>query len=217
MKFIKITLALTALCAITTHAHANDNTPKAKMGQPYLGVKAGIVDILDAGYDVPARAPIEPIPDVIHDAPARAPIEPINDVIYDAPARASNGFRTVTYGVYGGYQLNNGYGIELYYNTADGHKDVSGFDFYTKVQMYGGYVTYNHNFTDKLYGKVKIGMGHTNIDVKSISYQKSRKESHNDSAVGLNIGYNLNKKFALDAELYGSHARALTLGAKVKF
>ncbi len=122
------------------------------------------------------------------------------------------------YGVYGGYNFDPNFGVEVEYLGSD---DANYYNGDVDAKTYGAYGTYRYAFanTGGLYAKGKLGVARTEIDASSTF--PSRKVSEKDTSIagGVGLGYSINPDFGIEAEydILGSDADLWTVGAHLKF
>lgn len=131
------------------------------------------------------------------------------------------------YGVYGGYNFGNGFGVEAEFLGSDEVKTTVGaatVDY--KVKNYGIYGTYNYNFANSpLYLKAKLGGAKSemestaNVTVGSTSISRSGSSDTSGLAYGVGLGYSPSKNFGVEAEYtrITQDDGLITLGANLKF
>lgn len=106
------------------------------------------------------------------------------------------------YGVYGGYNFDQNYGVEVEYQGADSEKyKFGGTDYEVKAKTYGAYGTYRHQVTGApVYLKGKLGVAKTEIEDKSVSNSSYRSEKDRTSlAGGVGLGYQPTANFGIEA------------------
>ena len=128
------------------------------------------------------------------------------------------------YGVYGGYNFDPNFGIEVEYVGSD-DADYRGGDIDAKT--YGAYGTYRYAFPNTgLYAKGKLGVAKTEVEgdfTRNIGGTEIRTETYSDSdtslAGGVGLGFSVNPDFAIEAEYdkLGSDSDLWTVGAHLKF
>ena len=123
------------------------------------------------------------------------------------------------YGVYGGYNFDPNFGVEVEYVGSD-DADYYGGDIDAKT--YGAYGTYRYAFPNSgLYAKGKVGIAKTELEASATVAGITRKASVDDTSLagGIGLGYAVNQDFSVEAEydIVGSDADLMTIGAHVKF
>ncbi len=132
----------------------------------------------------------------------------------------ADGFDDATaYGVYGGYNFNSNFGVEVeYLGSSDADVSVRGVDLEYDVKTYGIYGTYRYAFPNTaLYAKGKLGIAKNEINASALGVNIS--EDDTGIAAGLGLGYSVNPDFDIEAEyaVIDSDINLLTVGAKLKF
>ncbi len=123
------------------------------------------------------------------------------------------------YGVYGGYNFDPNFGVEVEYVGSD-DADYYGGDIDAKT--YGAYGTYRYAFPNSgLYAKGKVGIAKTELEASATVAGITRKASVDDTSLagGIGLGYAVSQDFSVEAEydIVGSDADLMTIGAHVKF
>ena len=126
------------------------------------------------------------------------------------------------YGVYGGYNFDPNFGVEVEYMGSE-DVDYRGGEVNTKT--YGAYGTYRYYFpnTGGLYGKAKLGIANTKTDadwkVGAVNYSKNSSDT--SVAGGVGLGYSVSPNMSIEGEydmMPGDNdAKLWTIGAHVKF
>lgn len=123
------------------------------------------------------------------------------------------------YGVYGGYNFDKNFGVEVeYIGSSDEDLNLPPFTGDYDVKTYGAYGTYRYHFADSgLYAKGKLGFAKTKISASLFSSTLSASDT--GIAGGLGLGYDLNPNFGIEAEyaIIDSDIDLLTVGANLKF
>jgi hypothetical protein len=132
----------------------------------------------------------------------------------------ADGFDDATaYGVYGGYNFDSNFGVEVeYLGSSDADVRVRGVDLEYDVKTYGIYGTYRYAFPNTaLYAKGKLGIAKNEINASVLGINIS--EDDTGIAAGLGLGYLVNPDFDMEAEyaVIDSDINLLTVGAKFKF
>ena len=130
-----------------------------------------------------------------------------------------NSSNPVAYGVYGGYNFDPNFGVEVeYVGSSDADFNSGDID----AKSYGAYGTYRYTFPNTaLYGKAKLGVARTKVEgdyrVGSLAYDYS--DSSTSVAGGLGLGYSVNPNFGVEAEydIMNSDVNLMTIGAHLKF
>ena len=124
------------------------------------------------------------------------------------------------YGVYGGYNFDRNFGIEVEYVGSD---DADYYNGDIDAKSYGAYGTYRYQFPNTgLYVKGKLGVAKTEIEGNFLAENSNRKTISKDDtslAGGVGLGYSVNPDFSVEAEYdkLGSDADLMTIGAHLKF
>ena len=124
------------------------------------------------------------------------------------------------YGVYGGYNFDPNFGIEVEYVGSD---DADYYNGDIDAKSYGAYGTYRYQFPNTgLYAKGKLGVAKTEIEGNFLAENSNRKTISKDDtslAGGVGLGYSVNPNFSVEAEYdkLGSDADLMTIGAHLKF
>ena len=123
------------------------------------------------------------------------------------------------YGVYGGYNFDPNFGVEVEYVGSD-DADYYGGDIDAKT--YGAYGTYRYAFPNSgLYAKGKVGIAKTELEASATVAGVTRSESVDDTSLagGIGLGYAVNQDFSVEAEydIVGSDTDLMTIGAQLKF
>ncbi|GAF59709.1 porin family protein [Psychrobacter glacincola] len=125
------------------------------------------------------------------------------------------------YGVYGGYNFDQNFGVEAEYVGSD-DADYRNGDLDAKT--YGAYGTARYQFPNTgLYAKGKLGVAKTEVegDYTVGPAKVSRSSSDTGLAGGVGLGYSVNPNFGVEAEYSmmdsDVDAKLLTVGAQLKF
>ena len=123
------------------------------------------------------------------------------------------------YGVYGGYNFDPNFGVEVEYVGSD-DADYYGGDIDAKT--YGAYGTYRYAFPNSgLYAKGKVGIAKTELEASATVAGVTRSESVDDTSLagGIGLGYAVNQDLSVEAEydIVGSDTDLMTIGAQLKF
>jgi len=124
------------------------------------------------------------------------------------------------YGVYGGYNFDPNFGMEVEYVGSD---DADYYNGDIDAKTYGAYGTYRYAFPNTaLYAKGKLGIAKTEVEgdyVDSSDVRHSFSEDDTNLAGGIGVGYSVNPDFSVEAEydMLGSDADLMTVGAHLKF
>ncbi|WP_434352929.1 porin family protein [Psychrobacter sp. HD31] len=136
-----------------------------------------------------------------------------------------NADKPTAYGVYGGYNFNNGFGIEAeYVDSEDADIKDGNVKGEYNAKQYGAYGTYRHHFanTGGLYGKAKLGVAKVEAEA---NYKNGAKKELDETGIAgaLGLGYDINSNFSIEGE-YGMmdagddvDANLWTIGAHLKF
>lgn len=108
------------------------------------------------------------------------------------------------YGIYGGYNFDKNFGVELEYQGADSDKyTVGNAQYELKAKTYGAYGTYNYHFANSpLYVKGKLGVAKTEVEDKGVSQNGalfSEKADKTSAAGGVAIGFKPTANFGIEA------------------
>ena len=128
--------------------------------------------------------------------------------------------KPTAYGVYGGYNFDPNFGIEVEYVGSD---DADYYNGDIDAKSYGAYGTYRYQFPNTgLYAKGKLGVAKTEIEGNYLvkdAERKSISQSDTSLAGGIGLGYSVNPNFSVEAEYdkLGSDADLMTVGAQLKF
>ncbi|MDN5567118.1 MAG: porin family protein [Psychrobacter sp.] len=121
------------------------------------------------------------------------------------------------YGVYGGYNFDPNFGVEVEYVGSD---DA---DYYSNGEVdaksYGAYGTYRYAFPNTgIYAKGKLGVAKTEVEGTGTLTQNF-SDSDTSLAGGVGLGYSVNPNFGIEAEYdkLGSDTDLMTIGAHLKF
>ena len=125
------------------------------------------------------------------------------------------------YGVYGGYNFDQNFGVEAEYVGSD-DADYRNGDLDAKT--YGAYGTARYQFPNTgLYAKGKLGVAKTEVegDYTVGPVKVSKSSSDTGLAGGVGLGYSVNPNFGVEAEYSmmdsDVDAKLLTVGAQLKF
>lgn len=135
----------------------------------------------------------------------------------------------VAYGIYGGYNFDPNFGVELEYVGTDKEDLKSNGVKYgeAKQKTYGAYGTYRYTFPNtNLYAKGKLGLAQNKIEADGTTF--SVDSSKTAVAGGVGLGYNVTPMVSLEAEyeklptveVLGNNdadADLVSVGAHVKF
>lgn len=130
--------------------------------------------------------------------------------------------KSMAYGVYGGYNLNQNFGAEVELQRSEKKTyQNDGFEYQYDVKTYGAYGTYRYHFADTpLYVKGKLGVAQTNLrdQSKSAGYNYTSGNKAN-LAGGAGVGFAPNANFGIEASYnyLSEHANAITVGAHLAF
>lgn len=173
-------LAVGSLLSVGAQAAVNLNFA----GQPYIGVKAGQVDV------------------------------DIDNASTD---------KATTFGVYGGYNFDPYFGVELEYLTSnDEDATLGGVKGEYDMSTFGAYGTYRYPLpVNGLYAKGKLGIAKTDIDASAGRNGKSISSSSDETSLagGLGLGFDVSPNLSVEGEysMLGSDADLMSIGAHVKF
>lgn len=124
------------------------------------------------------------------------------------------------YGIYGGYNFDPNFGIEVEYVGSD---DADYYNFgEIDAKTYGAYGTYRYAFPNTgLYAKGKLGVAKTELEASVNAAGVRVSESADDTGIagGIGLGYSVNPDFGVEAEyaLVDSDVDLITIGAQLKF
>ena len=123
------------------------------------------------------------------------------------------------YGVYGGYNFDPNFGVEVEYVGSD---DADYYGGEIDAKTYGAYGTYRYAFPNSgLYAKGKVGIAKTELEASATVAGKTRSKSADDTSLagGIGLGYAVNQDFSVEAEydIVGSDTDLMTIGAQLKF
>lgn len=125
------------------------------------------------------------------------------------------------YGIYGGYNFDPNFGMEVEYVGSD-DADYRNGDIDAKT--YGAYGTYRYAFPNTaLYAKGKLGIAKTEVEgdytVGSLKYSDSTSDT--GLAGGIGLGYAVNSNMSIEGEYAmmdsDVDANLMTIGAHLKF
>ena len=144
--------------------------------------------------------------------------------------------KPTAYGVYGGYNFDPNFGVEVEYMGSDDadatFKDAKGlvYDGDISAKTYGAYGTYRYYFpnTGGLYGKAKLGVAKTKVDIDAKSKltndtveYASNSTSDTGIAGGIGLGFSASPNLSVEAEYdmmdSDADAKLWTIGAHLKF
>ena len=123
----------------------------------------------------------------------------------------------VAYGVYGGYNFDQNFGVEAEFVGSDNADYYNG---EVDAKSYGAYGTYRYTLPNSgLYAKGKLGVAKTEIDGSSTLPLTSVSISDTGLAGGVGLGYSVNPNFGIEAEydILSSDANLMSIGAHLKF
>ena len=122
------------------------------------------------------------------------------------------------YGVYGGYNFDPNFGIEVeYVGSDDADYGRTG---EVDAKTYGAYGTYRYAFPNTgLYAKGKLGVAKTKVEGSNDIFLRNFSDSDTSLAGGVGLGYSVNPNFSVEAEYdkLGSDVDLMTVGAQLKF
>lgn len=126
------------------------------------------------------------------------------------------------YGVYGGYNFDDKFGVEAEYQGADSDKyKVGTTEYELKAKTYGAYGTYRHQFANTpVYVKGKLGLAKTEVEDKSISNSTySHKTDKTSLAGGVGVGFKPTNNIGVEAtyNYLNSDANVWGVGAHLAF
>lgn len=126
------------------------------------------------------------------------------------------------YGVYGGYNFDQNFGIEAEYQGSESDKyTYLGRQYELKAKTYGVYGTYQHQFVNTpVYVKGKLGVARTEVEDKSVGSNSYRYETDDTSlAGGVGVGFKPTNNFGVEAtyNYLSSDANVWGVGAHLAF
>lgn len=129
--------------------------------------------------------------------------------------------KPMAYGVYGGYNFDQNFGVEAEFLRSD-NKDFTsaGTAYEGEVKSYGAYGTYRYNFNNTpFYAKGKIGVSKTEVDVTSKAGNIKRNFDKTGVAGGLGVGFKPTSNFGVEAgyNYLSKDVKALSVGAHLAF
>ncbi|UNU73982.1 porin family protein [Moraxella nasovis] len=133
----------------------------------------------------------------------------------------SNAPSSIAYGVYGGYNLDQNFGVEAEYLASE-NKDYTaqGINREYDAKTYGVYGTYRHHLNNTpFYAKGKLGLAKTDIDDKSVSGTSTTSKDETGLAGGVALGYNATSNIGVELgyNYLSSDANTWGVGAHLKF
>ncbi|MFB6348170.1 porin family protein [Moraxella marmotae] len=130
--------------------------------------------------------------------------------------------KNTAYGVYGGYNFDQNFGVEAEFVGTDSKKfHIGNAPVEGDVKTYGAYGTYRYNFMNTpFYAKGKLGIAKTEVDVKGregVAYSQNRDKT--SLAGGVGVGYKPTANFGVEASYnyLSEDATMLGLGAHLAF
>lgn len=129
--------------------------------------------------------------------------------------------KATTYGVYGGYNFDQNFGVELEYQGSEtkGY-NFNGLNYEYDAKSYGAYGTYRYNFNaTPFYAKGKLGIARTELEDKGVGHSYNQSIKDTSLAGGVGLGYAPNQNFGVEAgySYLSGEANAITLGAHLAF
>lgn len=105
------------------------------------------------------------------------------------------------YGVYGGYNFDQNFGVEAEYQSADSDKyKVGTSERELKAKTYGAYGTYQYHLTNTpVYVKGKLGLAKTEVESKATNGNFSSTSDKTSLAGGVGIGFKPTNNFGVEA------------------
>lgn len=132
-----------------------------------------------------------------------------------APSKAT------AYGVYGGYNFDQNFGVEAEYIGSEDKGYTQGArDYEYNAKTYGAYGTYRYNFNNTpAYVKGKLGVAKTEVEDKSLDGRYSAESDETGLAGGVAVGFNATPNVGIEAgyNYLGSDANMWGVGAHLKF
>lgn len=127
--------------------------------------------------------------------------------------------KLTAYGVYGGYNFDQNFGVELeYLGSSDKEQNINGAAYDTSAKTYGAYGTYRYHFNNTpVYVKGKLGVAKTEAEAERIG--SSYKEDTTGLAGGVAVGFNATSNFGIEAgyNYLDKDASMWGVGAHLKF
>lgn len=128
--------------------------------------------------------------------------------------------KLTSYGVYTGYDFNNGFGVEADF-TGTSTEDLKNYNnIEVKAKNYGLYGTYKYNLdVAPVYVKAKLGVAKTEVTHRSTLTGDKIKDAETRAAGGLGVGYNVTNNIAVEAMYNQLHSDVnnITAGVHIKF
>ena len=136
-------------------------------------------------------------------------------------ADLDNADNATTYGVYGGYNFDQNFGVEAEFQTSeDSDFNVGAANYEYNTKAYGAYGTYRYHFNNTpFYAKGKLGVGHTEVETKGTNVSYSSDSSKTSLAGGVGLGYQPTSNFGLEAgyNYLSGDANGWAIGAHLLF
>lgn len=129
--------------------------------------------------------------------------------------------KATAYGVYGGYNFDQNFGVEVEYVGSDSKsysEGVSNYEYDAKT--YGAYGTYRYNFVGTpAYVKGKLGVAKTEVEDKGVNVNYTASSDKTSLAGGVAAGFNVSKNLGLEASYnyLNKDASMWGVGAHLKF
>lgn len=125
------------------------------------------------------------------------------------------------YGVYGGYNFDQNFGVEAEYQGADSDKySVGNSQYELKAKTYGAYGTYRHQFANTpVYVKGKLGVAKTEVEDRGVDSDYRHETNKTSMAGGVGVGFKPTKNFGVEAtySYLNSDANVWGVGAHLAF
>lgn len=129
--------------------------------------------------------------------------------------------KSTAYGIYGGYNFDQNFGVQVEYTGSDTKPYTIGANRYEyNAKNYGAYGTYRYHFNNTpFYAKAKVGMGNTKINDKGITQTSQSLYSKTSLAGGVGVGYTPTNNFGVEAgyNYLNGDSKSVTVGAHLAF
>lgn len=127
--------------------------------------------------------------------------------------------KTATYGAYGGYNIDQTFGVEAEYlttNTKDYNIGEERHEYDAKsIGVYGTYRYHLPNTT--IYLKGRLGMANTEVESKGVSVTKTHTSDKTSVAGGVGAGFKINQNIGVEAGYNYLNADNSVLGVGAYF
>ncbi|MDO4441692.1 MAG: porin family protein [Moraxella sp.] len=129
--------------------------------------------------------------------------------------------KATAYGVYGGYNFDQNFGVEAEYIGSE-TKDISvgARNYEYDAKTYGAYGTYRYNFNNTpAYVKGKLGVAKTEVEAKGKNVSHTASTDTTGLAGGVAVGFNATPNVGIEAgyNYLSSDAKMWGVGAHLKF